>query len=130
MHMRTRRGGGGAGASAPLEFLQKAIFGGGGGNHVIFGQNHLIFEQAMKKIVGQQTPAPLNETGPVRYHHLINSLVHRLFHHCRLWGGGGGEYSISGHSYIFTLLKHLIMLLRCTFFSGIHFTPYHRHWYW
>ena len=29
------------------------------------GKNHLIFAQAMDKIVGQLTSAPLNETGPV-----------------------------------------------------------------
>ena len=32
----------------------------------IFGQNHLIFVQAMEKIFGQETSAPLNETRPVR----------------------------------------------------------------
>ena len=33
---------------------------------VIFGQNHLIFVQAIEKIFGQETSAPLNETRPVR----------------------------------------------------------------
>ena len=37
----------------------------GAKTHVIFGQNHLIFGQAMDKIFGQLTSAPLNETGPV-----------------------------------------------------------------
>ena len=27
-------------------------------NQVIFGQNHLIFDQAMEKIFGQETSAP------------------------------------------------------------------------
>ena len=42
----------------------------GGGLQKIFGQNHLIFGQAMDKIFGQLTsappPPPLNETDPVR----------------------------------------------------------------
>ena len=32
----------------------------------IFGQNYLIFGQAMEKIFRQKTSAPLNKTGPVR----------------------------------------------------------------
>ena len=57
------RGGGGGGSSPPV-ICQIAIFGPK--KHVIFGQNHLIFGQAMEKIFGQLKSAPLNETGPVR----------------------------------------------------------------
>ena len=58
------RGGGGAGAAAPWNFSNSHIRVE---NQVIFGQNHLIFGQAMEKIFGQLTsaPPPLNETGPV-----------------------------------------------------------------
>ena len=67
-HRRTRRGGGGGGAAAaappPPGIVKIAIFGGKK-NQVIFGQNHWIFGQAMEKIFGQLTSAPLNETGPV-----------------------------------------------------------------
>ena len=34
---------------------------------------------------------------------------------------GGNKYDISGHSHIFTTLKHLIMLLKCSFFQGFIF---------
>ena len=34
---------------------------------------------------------------------------------------GGNEYGKSGHLSIFTLLKHLLMLLKYNFFSGLHF---------
>ena len=34
---------------------------------------------------------------------------------------GRNEYGISGHLHIFAFLKHLIVLLRCNFFSGLHF---------
>ena len=34
---------------------------------------------------------------------------------------GRNEYGISGHLHIFTYLKHLIVLLRCNFFAGLHF---------
>ena len=54
--------GGGPGGCGPHRIFQIAIFGQ---KHVIFGQNQLIFWQAMEKIFGQQTSAPLNETGPV-----------------------------------------------------------------
>ena len=62
-------GGGGGGARGlqpppPPIIFQIAIFGPK--NQVIFGQNHLIFGQAMEKIFGQLTSAPLNEIGPVR----------------------------------------------------------------
>ena len=55
------------GAAAPLEFFwgKKEQFSGKK-NQVIFGQNHLIFVQAMEKIFGQETSVPLNETRPVR----------------------------------------------------------------
>ena len=63
------RGGGGGGGAAgrawgcsPPTNCQIAIYK----NHVIFWQNHLLFGQAMDKIFGQLTSAPLNETGPVR----------------------------------------------------------------
>ena len=56
-------GGGGLGAAAPRIF-QIAIFGQK--MHLTFGQNHLIFGQAMEKILGQLTSAPLNETGLIR----------------------------------------------------------------
>ena len=49
------RGGGGGGVQPPIIF-----------QIAIFGQNHLIFGQAMDKIFGQLTSAPLNETGPIR----------------------------------------------------------------
>ena len=52
------------GAVAPLEFFQITIFGQQ--NLVIFGQNHLTFGQAVDKIFGQLTSAPLNKTGTVR----------------------------------------------------------------
>ena len=55
-HRRTSGGGGGGGCSPP-RICQIAIF----------GQNHLIFGQAMEKIFGQLTSAPLNEIGPVRH---------------------------------------------------------------
>ena len=35
----------------------------------------------------------------------------------------------SGHLSIFTLLKHLMMLLKYNFFQGFIFTPYQWHWY-
>ena len=63
-----RGGGGGGGGCSPPRNFQIAIFGQK--NNVIFGQNHLIFGQAMDKIFGQLTSAPpppfRNETGPVR----------------------------------------------------------------
>ena len=34
---------------------------------------------------------------------------------------GGNEYGKSGHLYIFTLLKHLMMLLKYKFFQGFIF---------
>ena len=34
---------------------------------------------------------------------------------------GGNDYGESGHLTIFTLLKHLMMLLKYTLFSGLHF---------
>ena len=50
--------------------------------------------------------------------------------HSSIWG----EMSMvnlghSGHLSIFTLLKHLMMLLKYNFFQGLIFTPYQRHWY-
>ena len=65
MHRRTRRGGGGGlgGCSPPWNLSNSHIRAK---NQVIFGQNHLIFGQAMEEIFGQLTSAPLNETGPVR----------------------------------------------------------------
>ena len=65
MRMGVRGGGGGAGAAAPWNFSNSHIRVE---NQEIFGQNHLIFGQAMEKIFGQLTsapPPPLNETGPV-----------------------------------------------------------------
>ena len=66
-HRRTRwgAGGGGGGLYPPLEFFKRP-FSGKKTQHVIFGQNHLIFGQPMEKIFGQLTSAPLNENGPVR----------------------------------------------------------------
>ena len=63
-HRRTRRGGGG-GLPPPSNF-SNSHFRAKKKNHVIFGQNHLIFGQAMEKIFGQLTSAPLNKTSPVR----------------------------------------------------------------
>ena len=40
---------------------------------------------------------------------------------------GGNEYGESGHLSIFTVLKHLMMLLKYNF-QGFIFTPYQRHW--
>ena len=60
-----RGGGGGAGGCSPPRIFKIGIFGQKK-NHVIFGQNHLIFGQAMEKIFGQLTSAPLNQIGPVR----------------------------------------------------------------
>ena len=57
------RGGGGGGLQPPWNFSNSHIRAK---NQVIFGQNHLIFGQAMEEIFGQLTSAPLNETGPVR----------------------------------------------------------------
>ena len=34
---------------------------------------------------------------------------------------GRNEYGISGHLHIFAFLKHLMALLSCNFFSGLHF---------
>ena len=48
-------GGGGEGLQPPIIF-QIAIFGQK--KQVVFGQNHLIFGQAMAKIFGQETSAP------------------------------------------------------------------------
>ena len=55
---------GAEGGCSPPKIFQLAIFGQK--NQVIFGQNHLIFMQAMEKRFGQETSAPLNETRPVR----------------------------------------------------------------
>ena len=38
---------------------------------------------------------------------------------------GENEYGESGHVSIFTLLKHLMMLLKYNLFQGLIFTPYH-----
>ena len=77
----------------PEEYMPTVVIGvrGGGGGlqppwifsnshfrakkHVIFGQNHLIFGQAMEKIFGQLTSAPLNDTGPVRLWLLCTRVV-------------------------------------------------------
>ena len=40
---------------------------------------------------------------------------------------GRNEYDESGHLSIFTLLRHLMMFLKCKF-SWLHFAPYQRHW--
>ena len=40
---------------------------------------------------------------------------------------GGNEYGESGHFSMFTLLKHLMMLVKYNFFQGFIFTPYQRH---
>ena len=40
---------------------------------------------------------------------------------------GENEYGESGHLCIFTLLKHLMMLLKYNFFQGFTFTHYERH---
>ena len=39
---------------------------------------------------------------------------------------GENEYGESGHLSIFTLLKHLMMLLKYNFFQSFIFTPYQR----
>ena len=52
------------------------------------------------------------------YHPLINSQTHLLFQHSSLWGEN--EYGKSGHLAMFTLLKHLMVLLKYSF-SGLHF---------
>ena len=64
-HRRTRRGGGGAWGLQPPRIFQISHFRAK--KHVIFGQDHLVFGQALEKIFGQLTSAssPLNETGPV-----------------------------------------------------------------
>ena len=51
------------------------------------------------------------------YHHWINVLAAHLF--SSLWGKW--VHGESGHLSIFTLLKHLMMLLKYNFFSGLHF---------
>ena len=52
------------GLQAPLEFSNSHFCAK---KHVIYGQNHLIFGQAMEKIFRQLTSAPINDTGPVYY---------------------------------------------------------------
>ena len=64
------RGGGGGGWGAadpppPPGIFQISFSGKKNHTILILGQNHLIFGQAMDKIFGQLTSAPLNETGPV-----------------------------------------------------------------
>ena len=58
-----RGGGGGGGSCTPYNFSISQSFGPNK-NHVIFGQNHLIFGHAIKKKIGRLTSAPINETGP------------------------------------------------------------------
>ena len=41
---------------------------------------------------------------------------------------GENEYGKSCHLSIFTLLNHLIVILKCNFFQSFIFTPYQRHW--
>ena len=64
-----RDGGGGGQPPAP-RICQIAIFGQ---IKLIFRQNHLIFGQAMEKIFGQLTSAPLKDTGPVRFMHVCRN---------------------------------------------------------
>ena len=53
--------------------------------YVIFGQNHLIFGQALNKIFGQETSAPpppppkKTETGPVRLDDFPDNSPHVIF---------------------------------------------------
>ena len=64
MHARigVRGGGGGAGwAAAPWNFANSHFRAK---NHVIFGQNQLIFGQAMEKSI--RATDPPHENGPVR----------------------------------------------------------------
>ena len=58
-------------------------------------------------------------------HHWINGLAEHLFYTVVY---GEIEYGESGHLSIFTLLKHLMMLLKYKFYQGFIFTPYQRHW--
>ena len=73
------RGGGGGGGCSPPRIFQIAIFG----QKKIFGQNHLIFGQAMDKIFGQLTSAPLNETGPVRPWRQCHFQFFEICHFCQ-----------------------------------------------
>ena len=59
-------GGGGGGGCSPPRIFKIGIIGPKTKSWVIFGQNHLIFGQAMEKIFGQLTSAPLYQIGPVR----------------------------------------------------------------
>ena len=40
---------------------------------------------------------------------------------------GGNEYGISGHLHIFTSFFKELSAFEVQLFSGLHFTPYHRH---
>ena len=75
---RTRPGGGGGCSPPPppWHFQNSHIRAK---NQVIFGQNHWIFGQAMEKIFGQLTSAPLNETGPVRLYAVVDSWMKALY---------------------------------------------------
>ena len=60
----------------------------------------------------------------IEYHNLINHQAYLILTQQSI---GGNEYGESGHLYIFTSLKHLMMLFQYKF-SGLHYTPYQRHW--
>ena len=62
-HMRRR---GLWGQQPPLESFKWPFSGKKASDKVIFGQNHLIFGQALEKILRQESSASPNETGPVR----------------------------------------------------------------
>ena len=57
---------GGGGGCSPSRIFQIVIFGREKKNQVIFGQNHLIFVQAMEKYIPARDFSPPNETRPVR----------------------------------------------------------------
>ena len=63
------------------------------------------------------------------YHHLINSQAYMLPFILTQQSMEENGYGKSGHLSIFTLLKHLMMLLKYNIFSsqGFIFTPYQRH---
>ena len=61
-----------------------------------------------------------------KYHHVIKQSGLPIIQHSSL--RGENEYhGKSGHLSIFTLLKHLMVLLTYKFFQHLIFTPYQRH---
>ena len=63
--------------------------------------------------------AVTSKISMTEYHHWINRQTYGLFLHSSLLGYGGKEYGIkSGHLCIFTSLKHLVILLKCSLFRA------------